>query len=391
MTLAQSFLYQPFSLYIHLPWCLHKCPYCDFNSHAIEKSNLPQQKYVECLINDLDQAMEALQHRRIHSIFFGGGTPSLFSPDSIGHILSTIRARATLNNECEITLETNPGTFEYQKFAEFKSCGINRLSIGVQSFNEKHLNNLQRIHSSREALCAIEAAHLIGFNNINIDLMFGLPEQSIADAKQDLNIACQQSVDHISYYQLTLEPNTIFYSSPPPLPDSDACWEIQRHALNHLQHAGYQRYEVSAYALPDHQCTHNYNYWCFGDYLGIGAGAHSKVSTSHEIIRNQRTRQPSSYMQAVKCKQHILKQRTLQTSELIFEFMLNHLRLPQGFRKSYFSQSTGLSYATIQLLIELAANDGLLVEDQERVYASERGYRFLDEIVQRFLPEPTCN
>ena len=390
MVLSQQFLQQALSLYIHLPWCLHKCPYCDFNSHATEKNAFPEQQYVACLIDDLEQASQSLQNRTVQSIFIGGGTPSLFSPYSIKQILLACKRFTNVNVDCEITLETNPGTFEVEKFTEFKSCGVNRLSIGVQSFNDAYLHKLQRIHNAKEALQAISTAYEIGFENINIDLMFGLPQQTVPDAVADLRFACNQPVSHISYYQLTLEPNTIFHRYPPQLPSNDTCWEMQTNGIEQLELAGYLRYEVSAYAIPGQQCRHNHNYWAFGDYLGIGAGAHSKISTLAGVHRNQRIRQPASYVQAVSQQQHVMQQRQLKQGELVFEFMLNHLRLVGGFTKTAFTQATGLSFDVIEQTINHAAADGLLDSRQDRVRATELGYRFLDDVVQRFMAENPC-
>ena len=386
MASTHPMLSSPISLYIHLPWCLHKCPYCDFNSHAINKNSLPEQQYVDCLISDLRLASKPLQDRTIQSIFFGGGTPSLFSPSSIHRILAECRNSYPLTQECEITLETNPGTFEYEKFAEFYVCGVNRLSIGVQSFNDDSLRRLERIHTSQEALMAIKTARQIGFDNINIDLMFGLPEQTINDAKLDIDIACQQPVQHISYYQLTLEPNTVFHRHPPPLPDDEICWQMQTMGIQALQTAGFARYEVSAYAQPGKQCIHNHNYWSFGDYLGIGAGAHSKVTIKNQVQRYHRPRQPLSYMQAVTTASAMLQPRILGDDDLVFEFMLNNLRLVGGFNLRSFVLSTGLPETVLTDRIDLAISDGLLEQRHDQIKATGLGYRFLDELTARFLP-----
>lgn len=296
-----------------------------------------------------------------------------------------------LTTDCEITLETNPGTFEAQKFAEFLASGINRLSIGVQSFDASLLQKLERIHSAKEAIVAIETAQSIGFTNINIDLMFGLPGQTVEAAKADIQQACTQQVSHISYYQLTLEPNTRFYRYPPEdMPDQDHSWDIQNHGIRQFAQAGYDRYEVSAFALPNQQCRHNLNYWRFGDYLGIGAGAHSKISSASTVTRNQRTRQPDSYMQAVPCKKHVLRSRTLSEDELVFEFLLNNLRLVDGFSPAAFAASTGLSEQILLNALAPALEEKLLQRQQQQIRATERGYRFLDELLQRFLPGTQC-
>ena len=378
---------QDLSLYIHLPWCLHKCPYCDFNSHAVEINTLPEQRYIDSLILDLQQSHGQLDQRKVKSIFFGGGTPSLFSVTAIDRVLTACRQLIPLTTDCEITLETNPGTFEAQKFAEFLACGINRLSIGVQSFDDALLRKLERIHSAKEAIDAIETAQSIGFANINIDLMFGLPEQTTEAAKADIQQACTQQVDHISYYQLTLEPNTKFYRYPPQdLPDQDESWDIQNYGIRQLADAGYFRYEVSAFAQKNRHCRHNLNYWQFGDYLGLGAGAHSKISCASKIIRNQRTRQPDSYMQTVPSRKHVIRERILKKDELIFEFLLNNLRLVDGFPTAAFSACTGLPKQILLDALAPAMVENLVEQQHQQIRATEHGYRFLDELLQRFLP-----
>ncbi len=377
---------QPVSIYIHLPWCLHKCAYCDFNSHATAPNQFPEHLYTKQLIADLTQAATLIDGREVRSIFIGGGTPSLFSPESIAKILSTCANVTQLKDRCEITLETNPGTFEYQKFAEFRSAGINRISIGAQSFNDKHLTALGRIHNADEAIHALQTAHKIGFQNINVDLMFGLPSQSIEEAFTDIQTACNQEVSHISYYQLTLEPNTIFHRFPPQLPNEDTNWEIQSNGLKILERAEYQRYEVSAYAQEHAQCVHNTNYWQYGDYLGIGAGAHSKITTHDGILRNQRTRQPDSYMQAVSNQSHVLQQHLATSDQLIFEFMLNNLRLVDGFTSDTFSTTTGLPWSHVEQQVNTQIEQGLIEQAHHRYRASAHGYQYLDELTQRFLP-----
>jgi oxygen-independent coproporphyrinogen-3 oxidase len=381
-----TFLQCPVSLYIHLPWCLKKCPYCDFNSHAAINAHFPENDYTDQLINDLQQTAPLLLNREVQSIFIGGGTPSLFSPVSIERLLSACKEHSAVSPTCEITLETNPGTFEADKFAAFLACGINRLSIGVQSFNDHYLQKLGRIHSARESLNAIQTAASIGFDNINIDLMFGLPEQSLDDALEEISIACQQPVNHISYYQLTLEPNTVFYRYPPTLPDSDQSWKMQTAAMERLQQAGYNRYEVSAFCKTDQECQHNLNYWRYGDYLGIGAGAHSKLTNKQHILRQQRPRQPESYMRAVENCEQVIHQLKVSEAESPFEFMLNHLRLVEGFTRDRFEQSTGLAWPSVTGALDSAIEDGLLVHTDTHYRASEIGYRFLDQLVERFLP-----
>ncbi len=378
---------QPVSLYIHLPWCLHKCAYCDFNSHATRANEFPEALYTQQLITDLTLSVALIRERNVRSIFIGGGTPSLFSPESINRILSACRTQLELMPNCEITLETNPGTFECEKFSEFLSAGINRLSVGVQSFNDTSLTALGRIHNANEALEAIQTAHHIGFENINLDLMFGLPSQSMEDAENDILMACRQPVNHISYYQLTLEPNTVFHRYPPTLPNEDESWEIQTNALQVLDKAGFRRYEVSAYAREESRCVHNTNYWQYGDYLGIGAGAHSKVTTQDGVLRCQRTRQPDSYIQAVSTHTHVLKQHFITGDQLIFEFMLNNLRLVDGFMPDTFVKTTGLSWNDAEKRILPQIEAGLMEKAHGCYRASTHGYQYLDELIQRFLPQ----
>ena len=377
----------PLSLYIHLPWCLHKCAYCDFNSHATKADAFPEQDYTQQLITDLTQAGAQLNHRPIQSIFFGGGTPSLFSAQTIDTILTACKQFTPLAEDCEITLEANPGSYEVARFAEFLACGVNRLSIGVQSFNDHYLNALGRIHNGRDALNAIQSAQQIGFNNINVDLMFALPQQTLTGAIEDMTIACRQNVTHISYYQLTLEPNTVFYRFPPPLPDQETSWQIQQHAMEQLAAAGLQRYEVSAYCQPGAHCIHNANYWQYGDYLGIGAGAHSKLTFAQGTVRQQRPRQPYSYMQAVRHNRQVVNAYTVPENELIFEFMLNNLRLLNGFTEKHFTAATGLAFSVIEAKINACVKQGLLERQDQCIKASPLGYRFLNNITEQFLPD----
>ena len=383
----KAFLQEPVSIYIHLPWCLKKCPYCDFNSHATTEADFPEHDYTDKLINDLKHSAPLLLNREVRSIFIGGGTPSLFSPDSIDRILSACREFTVVSHECEITLETNPGTFEADKFAEFMACGINRLSIGIQSFHDHYLQKLGRIHTAAESLHAIQIAAAQGFDNINIDLMFGLPGQSLGDALEEVTMACKQPVNHISYYQLTLEPNTVFYRYPPTLPDSDQNWKIQTKALDHLYQSGFNRYEVSALSQVGRECLHNFNYWQYGDYLGIGAGAHSKLTNTHNISRQQRPRQPESYIHAVNEGKQMIHQHKLSDETSVFEFMLNHLRLVKGFTRDRFEISTGLAWESISMHVDAAIEDGLMKQSDSHFHASELGYRFLDHLTERFLPE----
>lgn len=353
----------------------------------MDASALPEHRYIDSLILDLQQSHTQFNQRTIKSIFFGGGTPSLFSASSLDRVLSACRELIPITPDCEITLETNPGTFEAEKFAEFLACGINRLSIGVQSFDDTLLRKLERIHSAKEAIDAIETAQFIGFSNINIDLMFGLPGQTMDAAKADIQQACAQQVNHISYYQLTLEPNTRFYRYPPQdLPDQDKSCDIQNYGIGQLAQAGYSRYEVSAFSRANRQCQHNLNYWRFGDYLGIGAGAHSKLSYASTIFRNQRVRQPDSYMHSVPLEQHIIREKTLSQEELIFEFLLNNLRLVNGFSVAAFSAVTGLQQQILLSALAPAMEENLVAQQQQQIRATEKGFRFLDELLQRFLP-----
>lgn len=381
-----TFLASPVSLYIHLPWCLKKCPYCDFNSHATSPNEFPEKTYTEKIILDLEKSVSLLSNRRVDSIFIGGGTPSLFSPESINKILAACYQFTQASNDCEITMEANPGTFESEKFSEFLAVGVNRLSLGVQSFKDHYLQALGRIHNAKESLSAIETAADLGFENINIDLMFGLPEQSIEDALEEISLACQQAVNHISYYQLTLEPNTVFHRYPPKLPNTDVSWDIQCSAIELLKQSGFQRYEVSAYSKDGAQCRHNNNYWQYGDYLGIGAGAHSKITNSHGISRHQRTRQPESYINAIKDDSHIVQERSVEQDDIIFEFMLNNLRLVKGFNRHQFEIRTNMSWETVRVPLDKFIQEGLMQESDGDYQASELGYRFLDQLVERFLP-----
>ena len=375
------------SLYIHLPWCLSKCPYCDFNSHALKTSTLPELDYTQALIDDLQLACADIKDRTVQSIFIGGGTPSLFSAEAIKRLLDACQKYTSLSSNCEVTLETNPGTFEYEKFKDFYTAGINRLSIGVQSLNNDHLRTLGRVHSASEALQAIHTAAELGFDNINIDMMFGLPEQTLTQALIDIQQALTQPIQHLSYYQLTLEPNTIFHRYPPPLPHSDKLWEMQEQALILLEEHGYQRYEVSAYARDGHYCEHNMGYWQYRDYLGIGAGAHTKLTLDGSIVRQQRTRQPDRYMQAVRKHQHIVSRHQVSYDERVFEFMLNNLRLCQGFTLAHFQALTALQWQDIEPIITELTSKNLLLHDQTHIKASALGYRFLDQITAKFLPE----
>ena len=378
----------PLSLYIHLPWCVKKCPYCDFNSHTFE-SGLPEAQYVDALITDLEHQLPSIWGRRIVSVFIGGGTPSLFSAESINKIMSTIRSHLNCLPNMEVTMEANPGTVEQNKFNGFHEAGINRLSIGVQSFDDQKLKSLGRIHNADEALNAVDVARKAGFENINLDLMFALPGQSIEQAVSDLQQAIDLSPQHISWYQLTIEPNTFFYSHPPVTPEDDDIWEMQQKGQQLLADAGYMQYEISAYAQKNsqenRQCAHNLNYWQFGDYLALGAGAHGKISRADtgEISRYWQIRKPADYMQA-SAQNKSSGNEVLLTEQIVFEFMLNALRLKQGFEISTFELSTGLSVELISSQCEQAIKEGLLQKRQEGYQATAQGYLFLNDLINIF-------
>jgi putative oxygen-independent coproporphyrinogen III oxidase len=373
------------ALYVHLPWCVRKCPYCDFNSHEA-RGALPEDEYVDALIADLESTLPSVWGRRVHSIFFGGGTPSLFSARSIDRLLAAIRARLPLEPDAEITLEANPGTFESDKFRDFRAAGVNRLSIGIQSFNPKHLAALGRIHDEREALRAVEIAHA-HFGNFNLDLMYALPGQTAADADRDVEAALAARAPHLSFYHLTLEPNTVFFTRPPPLPDEDASAEIGDTIERRLRDAGYEHYETSAYAQPGRACRHNLNYWRFGDYLGIGAGAHAKLSFADRIVREVRARTPTEYMRRVASGSHMVERRELGREDLPFEFMMNALRLAEGVPVALFAERTGLPIVIADRALAQAEARGLLERDHERIRPTVLGRRYLNDLLGLFLPE----
>jgi len=373
----------PLSLYIHIPWCVRKCPYCDFNSHRVQ-GELPERDYVRALLADLDNELEKVQSRELVSIFFGGGTPSLFSAKAFEQLLADIKNRLAFAANIEITLEANPGTFEQEKFSAYRNLGINRLSLGVQSFSAKQLLALGRIHSNTEALYAAQSAREAGFTNFNLDLMHGLPQQSINEALDDLKQAIALNPTHISWYQLTLEPNTEFWSKPPKLPEDEHLWAIQQEGQIFLAEQGYQQYEVSAYAKNNLQAQHNLNYWQFGDYLGIGAGAHGKWTTADgNIYRNWKTRLPKDYLNPA--KPFSAGQRLLTKEELPFEFMLGTLRLNQGVPTQLFSQRCGLDPQVLDKPCQKAQQLGLLEEDKNQLVATEKGRLFLNDLLQLFM------
>ncbi|MGP0172974.1 radical SAM family heme chaperone HemW [Pseudomonas sp. NCHU5208] len=380
---ACRFELPPLAAYIHIPWCVRKCPYCDFNSHAAGPT-LPEEEYVDALLADLDSDLQHVHGRPLTSIFFGGGTPSLFSDRALGRLLEGIERRIAFADDIEITLEANPGTFEQVKFKGYRSLGINRLSIGVQSFQQAKLKALGRIHDGDEAIRAADMARAAGFDNFNLDLMHGLPEQSIEDALFDLRTAISQGPTHLSWYQLTMEPNTVFWSQPPVLPEDDLLWDIQEGGQALLAAEGYAQYEVSAYARPGKQARHNLNYWTFGDFLGIGAGAHAKLSaTDGRIQRTWKTRLPKDYLDPAKAFQ--AGERLLEADELPFEFLMNVLRLSDGVPIELFTQRTGLPLAQLDKARREGERLGLLQADSSRLVATDKGQLFLNDLLQLFL------
>ena len=375
----------PLSLYVHIPWCARKCPYCDFNSHEA-RGGVPEVDYVGALITDLEQALPLVWGRRVHSVFFGGGTPSLFSARAIDVLLSAFRARLALAPDCEITLEANPGTFEREKFRDFRSSGVNRLSIGVQSFNPRHLRSLGRIHDDRDARRAIETA-LEHYEEINLDLMYALPGQTQEESEADVRAAVSFGTSHLSFYHLTIEPNTRFFQHPPSVPGDDAAAAMQELIEARLAEAGYVHYETSAYAKPGRECRHNLNYWRFGDYLGIGAGAHSKLSFPDGILRQMRYKQPKEYMKRVGAADPLQEEHEIRREDAVFEFMMNALRLTEGFPLPLFAERTGLPIAAAEKPLAQAEARGLILRDHERIRPTDLGRRFLNDLLQMFLPE----
>jgi putative oxygen-independent coproporphyrinogen III oxidase len=374
----------PLSLYIHFPWCVRKCPYCDFNSHAA-KGEIPEAAYIAALIADLEHDLQFTSGRSLQSIFLGGGTPSLFSPAAIEQLLNAIQTRIAFSANCEITLEANPGTIEQQRFKDFKAAGINRLSIGIQSFQEDKLKVLGRIHGVKEAIRAAEMARAAGFTTFNLDLMFGLPQQSLDDALYDLKTAIDLKPTHISWYQLTLEPNTLFYHQRPTLPADESLWEMQQQGQALLDAAGYKQYEVSAYSQAKHQCLHNLNYWQFGDYLGIGCGAHAKITNEkNEVMRSSKWKNPRDYLQR-KNDTYSAEINCIDQDALPFEFMLNALRLQQDIPYQLFLERTGCSLEKIQPQIQQAIHRGLLRCEQQHWKVTDLGQRFLNDLVAIFL------
>lgn len=379
----------PLSLYIHIPWCVRKCPYCDFNSHTVPEE-LPEKAYISALLSDLETALPKIWGRTVHAIFIGGGTPSLFSAEAFDSLFSELRARLTLNAGAEITLEANPGTVEQQRFAEYRDIGINRLSIGIQSFNDDFLHTLGRIHSAKEASNAVAAAHHAGFENFNLDLMYGLPGQSIQQAINDLQQAFSLAPTHLSHYQLTLEPNTLFHYQPPAnLPDNDLSWDMQLACQEELAKHGYDQYEVSAYATPGRQCQHNLNYWQFGDYLGIGAGAHAKISLAQPagIERSWKHRQPADYIQRATDRMQTGGTTQLSPQDAILEFAMNALRLNEGFSTELFEQHTGLSQNVLVTPLLHAESRGWIERSNHRIKATPKGQQYLNDLIGLFMED----
>ncbi|MDM7322439.1 MAG: radical SAM family heme chaperone HemW [Gammaproteobacteria bacterium] len=377
----------PLALYIHLPWCVRKCPYCDFNSHQAP-GVLPETEYVKALLRDLEHELPLIWGRPIISLFIGGGTPSLFSPEALDAMLSGLRARLKLLPDIEITLEANPGTVEAGKFREFRALGINRLSIGVQSFQDAQLAALGRIHSGREAIAAAEAAHTAGFSDLNLDLMHGLPGQTVESGRADVEQAIALAPSHISYYQLTLEPNTLFHARPPRLPDDELLADIEETGQALLAQAGFLQYEVSAYAKKGFRCAHNLNYWEFGDYVGIGAGAHSKLTLPAEqrILRRARVKNPRDY-QALAGTSAAFEEEDVKPRDAAFEFMLNALRLKEGFAPHLFQERVGIPLGLIRNALQQAEAAGLIEWDVQRIAPSPHGWRYLNNLMQYFLPD----
>ena len=375
----------PLSLYIHIPWCVRKCPYCDFNSHEA-RGLFPENEYVAALMRDLEMALPQIWGRKVYTVFFGGGTPSLLSAKAVAEILRQVRMLLPLSGDAEITLEANPGTVEADKFAAFKEAGVNRLSMGIQSFNDEHLKALGRIHTGIDARRAIDIA-MRHFDNVNLDLMYALPVQSLEEALHDVRTALSFAPQHLSCYHLTLEPNTLFYHNPPDLPDDDASVDMQQAIETLLAEKGYQHYETSAFAKDKRRSRHNLNYWKFGDYLGLGAGAHSKLSFPDRILRQMRYKQPQAYMQQVMQGAPIQAENEVGLAELPFEFMMNALRLNEGFDPALFSERTSLSLLSIQRELLDAESRGLLFRDISRIAPTALGQRFLNDLLGIFLAD----
>jgi oxygen-independent coproporphyrinogen-3 oxidase len=375
----------PLSLYVHLPWCVRKCPYCDFNSHE-RRGELPEAEYVAALLADLDAAAPGAQGREIRTVFIGGGTPSLFSPGAVARLLEGVRARLVLAADAEVTLEANPGTVEAAKFRGFREAGVNRLSLGVQSFQPRQLQALGRIHDEREARRAVELA-LGAFERVNLDLMYVLPGQTPDEALADCDIAAASGATHLSFYHLTIEPNTVFFSKPPVLPDEDTAVAIEEAVHGRLARAGFARYEISAWCRAGEECRHNLNYWRFGDYLGIGAGAHAKLTYPERIVREARTRAPADYLRRAEAGDAVAERRELSGRDAAFEFMMNALRLTAGFPEKLFTERTGQPLTGAEPGLSTAIERGLLTRSRGEIRPTALGLRFLNDLMGLFLPE----
>jgi len=380
----------PLSLYVHLPWCVRKCPYCDFNSHAVPLRGIPEDAYLAALLDDLDLAARVCEGRPLVSVFFGGGTPSLFSATSIGRVIDRATRQLGADTGVEVTLEANPGTVERGRFAAYREAGVTRVSLGAQSFDDRHLAALGRIHARAETFAAVDELRAAGLDNFNLDLMYALPAQAVDEALADLEQALALEPAHLSHYQLTLEPGTAFERRSPPLPDDDAAWQMQVACQSRLADAGFRHYEVSAYARPARECRHNLNYWRFGDYLGIGAGAHGKVTdpSTGTVTRTTREPQPGRYLAAAQPIERVAETRAVPATDLAFEFCLNALRLPEGFDAALFEARTGQPWATVEAAVAAAQNKGLLAPGAGgRWVPTDLGQRFLNDLQAMFLPD----
>jgi oxygen-independent coproporphyrinogen-3 oxidase len=377
----------PLSLYVHLPWCVRKCPYCDFNSHEL-RGDLLQQEYVDALLRDLELELPLIWGRPVHSIFFGGGTPSLFSAGQIGRLLQGVRRLLALTPDVEVTLEANPGTTERDSFSAYRAAGVNRISLGVQSFHDDSLRRLGRIHGRGEIFTALESIHRAGIGNFNLDLMYALPGQSLEDSLADVETAISFGPAHISHYQLTIEPNTVFHAHRPPLPDDELAWDMQDLCAGRLDSAGYRQYEISAWSKTGQQCRHNLNYWSYGDFVGIGAGAHGKITLPAEngIRRRIRARHPKSWMAGAGTGEALASDALLNPQERVFEFFLNQLRLRDGVHKKQFGPRTGLPWSEVAGRVASLIDRGLLEEQAERLVPTETGWRFVNDLQSVFLP-----
>lgn len=377
----------PLSLYVHMPWCVRKCPYCDFNSHTAPKT-LPGKKYIQALVADLDEDLPLVWGRPLQSIYFGGGTPSLFAADLIAQFLSAARARLGFRPDIEVTLEANPGTVEHDSFSAYREAGINRVSLGVQSFDNELLRRIGRIHGRQEVEQCLLSLEEAGISNFNIDLMFALPGQDSGQSETDVALAIAARPAHISFYQLTVEPNTAFFASPPPLPGDDVAWNMQQHGLAMLETAGFRQYEISACAQPDLQSRHNLNYWRYGDFLALGAGAHGKITAPADgtVMRYAKHRHPRRYLQGLESGDWLAEKRFLSGEELVFEFFLNQLRLKSGVHVDDFGARTGLPWQVVEQRVQLAVDRGLLERDDRRLKPTPLGWRFVNDIQQIFLP-----